>query len=119
VLVVDDDRQVRHVTVAALRRAGHAVTEAATPGEALALAAGQPFDLVVTDVVMPEMSGPALAAQLRRQCPALRVLFVSGYAGEQIAEAGLSPDDVDLLPKPFDLPELQRRVAAALGRSAA
>jgi CheY-like chemotaxis protein len=81
VLLVEDDDQLRQTMAAVLRRSGYAVTEARNGEEAVALgeSAGPTIDLLVTDVVMPRLDGPALAARLLPTRPGLRVLYVSGY----------------------------------------
>jgi CheY-like chemotaxis protein len=112
VLVVDDEEQVRRLTARLLRRKGYEVLEADHPQAALRqLAEGTlPIDLLLTDVVMPEMSGVQLAAAARSQLPGLAVLFMSGY------EPGLL-NDIDareVLQKPFTPAQLAHAVATAL-----
>jgi PAS domain S-box-containing protein len=116
VLVVEDDPQVRDVTVRALRGAGHRVLEAATGDEALALAGGgERPALVVTDVVMPGLDGRALVDELRRRHGGdLRALFVSGYTQDVIHHHGVLDSGVDFLPKPFTPATLIARVRAVL-----
>jgi CheY-like chemotaxis protein len=84
VLLVEDDPEVRALFASYLLEAGHRVIEAANGADALAaLRPGQRIDLLVTDVVMPEGGGLALAAMLRRQQPDVKVLYVSGYGTEE------------------------------------
>jgi PAS domain S-box-containing protein len=115
-LVIEDDPLVRNVTVRALRGAGYQVLVAGTGAEALSLLAQHegPLDLVVTDVIMPGLTGPQVVDELRRTRPGLRALFVSGYAQDAIAQRGGLPDGVELLPKPFTSTSLLARVAALL-----
>jgi len=81
VLVVEDDPGVRRLIELALRRAGHHVFSVAGPRDALAaLASEPPFNLVLTDIVMPEMNGHDLAVEIRRMAPGLRIGFMSGFA---------------------------------------
>jgi len=112
VLVVDDDRSVRGVTASALRRQGYRVLEAASGQEALDIARGLPsrIHLLVTDVVMPRMTGPELAHALTRERPDMRVLFVSGYAEGAMSPQGVLDDGIALLAKPYDIGELAQRV---------
>jgi signal transduction histidine kinase/ActR/RegA family two-component response regulator len=102
ILVAEDDRQVRDVVTRALERAGHTVIAAAGPSEALAISAEGlgSLDLLVTDVVMPGIRGDELARRLRARRPDLRVLFMSGYTGEDFARGEVDPA-TGFLPKPF------------------
>jgi nitrogen-specific signal transduction histidine kinase/CheY-like chemotaxis protein len=118
VLVVEDDPGVRAFTVQVLRDAGCAVFEAGNPAEALAIATNEstPLDLLLTDVVLPGIDGADLADRLRALRPGLRVLFMSGYTPEEIAQtAALASEDV-LLRKPFLPAALRDRVAQALAQ---
>jgi PAS domain S-box-containing protein len=116
ILVVEDDPQVRGVTVRALSSNGYDVVPAASGEEALELAAraGDRIDLVVTDVVMPGMTGREVVDQLRRRLPGLRALFVSGYTQDAIAQRGVIDSGVEFLPKPFTPATLVARVRAML-----
>jgi two-component system cell cycle sensor histidine kinase/response regulator CckA len=118
VLAVEDDPLVRSVTVRALRAGGYHVLEAGTGPEAVALvrALEEPINLLVTDVVMPTMDGPALADELRRLRPQLKVLYVSGYPDEVITGREAHAAGMDLLPKPFTPAALLARVRAVLDR---
>ena len=115
VLLVEDEAPVRELVRRVLERAGYRVHTAALPGEALqVLDAGEDVDLLLTDVVMPEMSGYQLAALVRRDRPGIRTLFISGYA-HAAAQAALSVDgDAVLLQKPFAPSELARAVRHVL-----
>jgi len=108
-LVVEDDPQVREVTVRALRAGGYHVLVAGGGREALDLPALKELKLLVTDVVMPGMGGWELAEAMRRRYPGLRVLFVSGYTQTNLAERG-----VELLSKPFTPTTLLARVRLVL-----
>jgi two-component system, cell cycle sensor histidine kinase and response regulator CckA len=101
ILIIEDDRAVRETTVRLLARAGFQVAAAEDRHGALAaLAVPEHIDLVVTDVIMPEQSGPELVRILRQQRPDLVALYVSGYAGEALQDHGLSQDDA-FLQKPY------------------
>ena len=108
VLVVDDQDVVRDVIKLSLESAGYRVLEAATPSEALALAraAGAEVDLLVTDVVMPEMDAFELANRITCELPAVRVLYTSGYT-DAAAEG-------PFIQKPFTPAQLIEKVGAVL-----
>ncbi|HET6389809.1 response regulator [Hyphomicrobium sp.] len=117
VLLVEDEVDVRHFATRALRRQGYQVIEAADGVEALELMAaneGQ-IDIVVSDVVMPEMDGPALFKELRKRNPSIKVIFVSGYPNEAFRET-MGSDDFAFLPKPFSLPQLAAKVKEELAK---
>ena len=123
VLLVEDDPAVLKLARRMLDALGYRVVGAATPGEALDLAKsheGQ-IHLLITDVVMPEMSGRDLAAGLCGLFPRLRVLFMSGYTANVIAHRGVLDAGVHFVQKPFSREELAARVREALedGKSAA
>jgi PAS domain S-box-containing protein len=116
VLLVEDEEGVRNVTARMLRHAGYRVLAAATPSEAFALFDRHltDIDLLLTDIVMPEMHGPALAQRLVAQRPELRVLFVSGYA-DSIPDSRTATGKVAFLAKPFPSSRLVTTVAGLLG----
>jgi len=103
VLLVEDDAGVREVTARALRAGGYQVASAAGAERALQIAqsAGSPPAVLVTDVIMPTMTGPELAERLRAGFPAMRVLYLSGYAQEIIGPHGVLDAGVFFLAKPF------------------
>jgi two-component system cell cycle sensor histidine kinase/response regulator CckA len=116
VLVAEDDDLVRGLATHVLRRNGYAVLEAASGEEALLLSdrhAG-PIQLLVSDVVMPRMSGRVLADRLRAQRPDLRVLLMSGHPPDALAEHGVDSPDQLLLQKPFGAATLLQRVRRLL-----
>jgi two-component system, cell cycle sensor histidine kinase and response regulator CckA len=106
VLIVEDEETVRHLARRFLAASGYQVLTAANGGEALLTCERHPgpIHLMLTDVVMPQMSGPELAERLRRIRPDMRVLYMSGYAGTVIEEGS------QLIEKPFTGPDLLRRV---------
>ncbi len=115
VLVVEDDPQVRDVTARAIRAGGYHVLVATDGRDALNVVAHeQGVRLLVTDVIMPGMSGREVADQLRCRYPELRVLYVSGYTQDAIAQRGVLEARVDFLPKPFTASVLLGRVRAVL-----
>jgi len=115
-LLVEDNDSVRQVTAEALRRRGYTVYEARHAEEALewAVTSRAKFDLLVTDVVMPGLSGPNLAARLVRMYPKLKVLYISGYTEDATAVHGNFWGGVPLLQKPFTPTQLADRVRMAL-----
>jgi two-component system, cell cycle sensor histidine kinase and response regulator CckA len=116
VLLVEDEDAVRSFAARALGQRGYQVLEATTGAEALELFASHngEVDLVVSDVVMPEMDGPTLMKHLRSERPDLKIIFISGYA-EDAFKRNLSENEEFLfLQKPFDLKELAAAVKAAL-----
>jgi PAS domain S-box-containing protein len=119
ILVVEDQRAVRQLTCTMLRSLGYRVLEAANGGEALLACESHadPIHLMITDVVMPQMSGPDLAAHLRALRPEVRSLYMSGYS----EGGGLRRESVegtaDYLQKPFSLEGLADKVREILDRS--
>jgi two-component system cell cycle sensor histidine kinase/response regulator CckA len=115
-LVAEDDARVRGLTVRILRRAGYRVLEATNGKHALDVAAGHPgtIDLVVTDVMMPEMGGRQLVDELKRRGLVTRALFVSGYTENSIVHQGVLEEGIEFLAKPFGPGMLLERVAGML-----
>jgi CheY-like chemotaxis protein len=115
ILLVEDDARVLAATTAALGELGYRPVPCEGGAAALALLEARPdIRLVVTDVVMPGMTGPELVAEIRARWPALGVLFVSGYVGEAGDAASLA--GAALLRKPFTIAALGRAVTDALAR---
>ena len=116
ILLVEDEEAVRAFAARALASRGYTVHQASTGAEALKVmaAASGGIDLVVSDVVMPEMDGPTLLRELRKTRPDLRIVFVSGYAEEAFARNLPENEHFSFLPKPFTLKQLATAVKAAL-----
>jgi len=116
VLVVEDDAQVRASVVRQLESLGYAVSQAGNGAAGLAAVeeAEQPFALLLTDVVMPEMNGKALADEVGRRFPMTRVVFMSGYADNILISRGSIDAGMRLLNKPFRKSDLARMVREAL-----
>jgi two-component system cell cycle sensor histidine kinase/response regulator CckA len=114
ILVVEDEEAIRKVTCRMLRRNGYAVLEAATGPEALALAADNNCQLLLSDVVMPQVSGRELAESIHRYSPNLPVLFMSGYSAGVLGPQRAVDDGIALVQKPFDEKTLLEQVHAAL-----
>ena len=115
ILLVEDQDDVRSIVRATLMRHGYTVVEAARPEIALRVAEEQShFDLLLTDVVMPTMSGRDLARQFQQRRPALRVLYMSGYTDGAIVQHGMLDPSVAFIQKPFTPDGLLRKVREAL-----
>jgi CheY-like chemotaxis protein len=116
VLVVDDDAAVRAVASKVLRRSGYDVIEAGGGQEAMALIheRGGAVDLLLTDVVMPEVGGRELSERLRAAYPEVRVLFMSAYTEDEVILQGVRVAEVNFLMKPFNLESLTRSVRDVL-----
>lgn len=122
ILLVEDEDMVRTVATRALERQGYKVTTAADGEEALGIigregAGDDPFDMIVSDVMMPNMDGPAMARAVRAHFPDLPILFMSGYAEEQLRKS-IDLDNVDFLPKPFSVAQIAEAVGRILSRAA-
>ncbi|MDA0261715.1 MAG: response regulator [Proteobacteria bacterium] len=117
ILVVEDELPVRRFAVRALEKRGYDVIEAESGEEALEILAnaGTEVDLILSDVMMPTVDGPALLREVRAQRPEIKVIMISGY-GESILQGVLDQHEgVLFLPKPFTLDELIAKVEVALG----
>ncbi len=117
ILLVEDEEAVRMFAARALRNKGYTVLEADCGEAALVQFNEQKgdIDLLISDVVMPQMDGPTLIREVRKQRPDLKVIFISGYA-EEAFRRNLDPDsEFELLPKPFSLKQLAGRVKDVIG----
>lgn len=116
ILVVEDEEVVRQLICTVLGEAGYHVLEAESPAVALQLARerGAPVHLLLTDVVMPGMNGPALARTLSTLQPSLKVLYVSGYSDNDISAQGVVDPALVVLQKPFTQQTLGRKVREIL-----
>jgi signal transduction histidine kinase len=116
VLLVDDEPLVRRMIADLLRRDGYTVLDTGLPSEALEWCRQRPapVDLLITDLVMPEMSGRELAEQFRGVCPAGRLLFMSGYTQEVAAQEGRTEPGDAFISKPFSPAALARKVREVL-----
>ena len=112
--MVEDDARVLAATVDAVSELGHTAVACGNPMEAEALVEGRlaegrgGFDLILSDVLMPELTGPEMVARLKQRWPELSVLFVTGYAGDASEDAAFG--DHDVLRKPFTLSALDQAI---------
>ena len=115
-LLVEDEAAVRSSARRLLERQGYTVLEARHGADALRLVeeSGRQIDLVVTDLVMPEMGGKELAERLRAHRPGLKVLFMSGYTEKAVAAGGIMPPNTGFVEKPFTVEQLMRRLREIL-----
>jgi two-component system cell cycle sensor histidine kinase/response regulator CckA len=118
---VEDETAVRRATAEVLRLQGYVVLEAKDGVDALAVVRRyqSTIHLLVTDVVMPHMSGGELADELRHLRPEMKFLFVSGYAGKTVLDHKVVDLDTNFLQKPYTLKQFSLKVRAALNHFAA
>ncbi len=115
ILLVEDEPMVRTVAERALTRHGYSVITADNGEEALDLLRdSEKIDLLISDVVMPGMDGPTMVSEARKRWPDLKILFISGYAEEQLRKS-IDIENVNFLPKPFSVTELAEATRRAMG----
>ena len=112
IFVVEDEAEILEFVTLSLQAWGHHVTAGGTAEEALRLLQNheKPVDILVTDIMLPGMNGKELAARFKAKFPALKTIFMSGYSGDVLAEAGVLPQDLHFLQKPFDLAQLKAQI---------
>jgi len=117
VLLVEDDALVRRLLGTTLRQLGYTVLEASGSQAALAISrkTAGPIDLLLTDVVMPQMNGRRLAELIKRERGATRVLFMSGYSDDDVLRAGVRTRETPFIQKPFSAEALAAKIREALG----
>jgi PAS domain S-box-containing protein len=117
VLVVEDQAEVREYAVTVLKEYGYRVIDAETANDALRCCEWErdPIHLLLTDVVMPKMSGRELADRLKKVRPGIKVLFMSGYTDDVILRHGMLEEGVQFIEKPFSPEKLAGKVRAVLG----
>jgi PAS domain S-box-containing protein len=116
VLLVEDDDMVRRMTASILKRIGHSVVLAESPAEALAVFEQEvaPIDLLITDVVMPQMSGMQLASRIIEIRPEVKVLFMSGHTENVIVRQGVLEQGIHFIQKPFSMSEIAGKIREAI-----
>jgi len=119
ILLVEDSEQVRHLSQAILTRCGYTTLVAKNGVEALKILAANDaqIDLMLTDVVMPDMNGKDLHKRIKKKYPQIKVLFMSGYTDNVIARHGILEQDVHFIQKPFSVRGLSAKVRTILDRS--
>ena len=119
ILLVEDETSVRELISQYLRDMGHTVAEASDGTEALEVASRHqgPLHMLVTDMVMPKMSGRELADRLLELNPQLKILFISGYTSDSAARHGILEGEMAFLQKPFGLRDLARKIREVLNTS--
>ena len=115
-MLVEDDETVRRLAAAILESGGYSVIPAGNGEEALENLSvlRKPVDLLVTDVVMPGMDGAEVARRVRKQCPFVGVLYISGYTQDAIVHDGVLDPGVEFIQKPFDGTALLNKVRAII-----
>lgn len=115
-LIVEDDKSVRTLAARALERAGHMIDIAADGAQGLSMiqAAQGRYDLVVSDIRMPEMDGIEMAIAAAAQFPAMKIMLMTGYADQRERAEELDGIILDVVQKPFTLAEIRSRVERAL-----
>ena len=119
ILLVEDEDAVRMFSSRALRDKGYRVIEASDGEEAMEFIKKEAaqIDLVITDVVMPKMDGPALMENIKTYNPTMKVIFISGYTEDNFRESLMNDSKVHFLSKPFNLKELAQKVKEVIGHS--
>lgn len=117
VLLVEDEEAMRRLAEAILTKLGYQVMATSLPAEAIRLAQenGGGIDLLLTDVVMPRMSGQHLADQLHAIYPEIKILYMSGYTSDVITHRGMLPSGVNFIHKPFTPSDLAVKLHEVLG----
>ncbi len=117
ILVAEDDSAVREFVSRALRRDGHDVTGVPDGLEALEALAGGSFDMLLSDIVMPELDGIALALKVAKDYPSLPILLMTGYAAERQRAHNLDALIHEVIPKPFTLKDIRAAAARTLANA--
>ncbi|OJF92399.1 response regulator [Pararhizobium antarcticum] len=114
ILITEDEDSLRRFVARALQLDGHETFEAADGADGLAQLHDQSFDLLLSDIRMPVMDGIELAHQASSAFPALKILLMTGYAEQRERADNLNGKVIDVVSKPFTLPDIRKAVAVAL-----
>ena len=117
ILITEDEDSLRMFVARALRLAGHAPHEAGDGDEGLEKLGETDFDLLLSDIRMPVMDGIELAHQAAARHPSLKILLMTGYAEQRERADDLAEKIIDVVQKPFALPDIRRAVAHALSNT--
>jgi two-component system, cell cycle response regulator CpdR len=118
ILLAEDDNDMRRFLVKALQNAGYAVTSFDNGLSAYNRMREEPFELLLTDIVMPEMDGIELARRATELDPEIKVMFITGFAAVALNPASAAPKDAKILSKPFHLRDLVNEVERLLKTAA-
>jgi two-component system cell cycle response regulator CpdR len=110
ILLAEDDESMRRFLAGALERAGYQVASFADGAEAFKRLQVEPFTLLLTDIVMPEMDGIELARRASEIDPDIKIMFITGFAGVTLNTDNSAPKDAKVLSKPFHLRDLVREI---------
>ncbi len=118
-MIVEDEEAVRNLTREILEECGYTIIEARNGLEALEICSHSEcdIDLLITDVVMPQMGGRELAEKLAVTHPQLKVLFISGYTNDAVVRHGIMEDNTNFIQKPFTLDDITKKVREVLDSS--
>ena len=119
ILITEDESSLRYFVARALRMDGHDVVEAEDGVDGLEKLAEQNFDLLLSDIRMPLMDGIALAKETAEKYPQTKILLMTGYAEQRERADDLAQVIIDVVPKPFSLPEIREAVEDALSQEKA
>ena len=114
ILLAEDDNDMRQFLTRALKNAGYDVVSYDNGRSAYERLREEPFALLLSDIVMPEMDGPTLLKHVRQTMPHLKVIFVSGYAEESVRRDIEDDQSVEFLPKPYSLDQINTKVKEVL-----
>ncbi|MCD7110644.1 response regulator [Rhizobium sp. DKSPLA3] len=114
ILITEDEDSLRRFVARALQMDGHDVVQAGDGAEGLEHLHGAPFDLLLSDIRMPVMDGIALAHEAAAAFPKLKILLMTGYAEQRERADDLADKIIDVVAKPFSLPDIRKAVAVAL-----
>ncbi|MBI1251523.1 MAG: response regulator [Alphaproteobacteria bacterium] len=110
ILLAEDDESLRQFLTTNLGRAGHTVTSHGDGDSAWDALQDQSFDLLLTDIVMPGLDGIELARRAAERDPAMKIMFITGFAAVALSQASQAPKDAKVLSKPFHLKDLVAEV---------
>ena len=114
ILLVEDDEGVRNFASLALKKFGYKVFKASTGSKALKLVKDNNINLLITDMIMPEMNGKELAAKIKKLIPGIKILYMSGYIDDPIIRSSLTDKKINFIDKPFSVNKFAEKVRKIL-----